>query len=107
MIKNSKNLPSKIKINHRHVGAGELVFFVADIGANHNGDYYLAKKHIEQAAKCGADAVKLQKRVGEEVAAKELLDREQTKDQIFGKTYREYREHLELDLETYKKLKQF
>ena len=103
----TQNLPSKIKIGNRYVGEGEPVYFIAEIGNNHNGDYYLAKKHIEAAAQSGADAVKFQKRYVTDVFAKELLEREQTKDQVFGKTYREYREHLELGIEDYQKLKTF
>lgn len=35
-------------------------FVIAEIGANHNGDMDLAKKMIDSAKKCGADAVKFQ-----------------------------------------------
>lgn len=106
MINLPQDLPSKIKIGNRLVGKGEPAFLIADIGANHNGDYFLARRSIERAAEAGADAVKLQKRFISEVATKELLDREQTKDQVFGKTYKEYRLHLELNEEEYRKLKE-
>ena len=36
------------------------VFIVAEIGCNHNGDKKLAKKLVEEAKKCGVDAVKFQ-----------------------------------------------
>ncbi len=36
------------------------VFIIAEIGCNHNGDKCLAKKMIEEAVKCGVDAVKFQ-----------------------------------------------
>lgn len=36
------------------------VFIVAEIGCNHNGDINLAKKMVEEAKKCGVDAVKFQ-----------------------------------------------
>ena len=35
---------------------------IAEIGCNHKGDFEIAKKMIETAAKCGADYVKFQKR---------------------------------------------
>ena len=38
------------------------VFIIAEIGINHNGDIELAKELITSAKKCGADAVKFQKR---------------------------------------------
>ncbi len=36
------------------------IFIVAEIGCNHNGDKTLAKKMVEEAWKCGVDAVKFQ-----------------------------------------------
>ena len=36
------------------------VFIVAEIGCNHNGNPELAKKMVEEAKKCGVDAVKFQ-----------------------------------------------
>lgn len=36
------------------------VFIVAEIGCNHNGDKNIAKKMINEAKKCGVDAVKFQ-----------------------------------------------
>lgn len=106
MLKHQK-LPSKVKVGNGYIGHGQPVFFVAEIGNNHNGDYYLAKRTIEKAAGIGAQAVKFQKRFINETFAKELINKPQTKDQIFGKTYGEYRQALEFDLEAFKKLKEF
>ena len=36
------------------------VYFIAEIGVNHNGNLALAKKMISAAKKSGADAVKFQ-----------------------------------------------
>lgn len=36
------------------------VFIVAEIGCNHNGDYQLAKRMVDEAKKAGVDAVKFQ-----------------------------------------------
>ena len=102
-----KNLPNRIKIGNKYIGEGEPTYFIAEIGNNHNGDFYLAKKTIEAAVKAGADAVKLQKRFIDEVFAKELQDKPQTKDQIFGKTYGEYRQALELNMDEFVKLKKY
>ncbi len=44
----------------RHAGIGQPVFIIAEIGASHQGNESLAEKLIEEAAQCGADAVKLQ-----------------------------------------------
>jgi N,N'-diacetyllegionaminate synthase len=44
----------------RRIGAGEPVFIVAEAGVNHNGDAALARRLVDAAAECGADAVKFQ-----------------------------------------------
>jgi sialic acid synthase SpsE len=105
MKKSKKRLPSRVKVGNQYVGEGEPVFFIAEIGNNHNGDYYLAKRSIEEAVRAGADAVKFQKRFVDDMLAKELSEKPQTKDQVYGKTYGEYRKKLELDLESFIKLK--
>ena len=38
----------------------DRAFIIAEIGSNHNNDLKLAKKMINEAKKCGADAVKFQ-----------------------------------------------
>ena len=38
------------------------IFFIAEIGINHNGDLEIAKKLIDGAKEAGFDAVKFQKR---------------------------------------------
>ena len=49
-----------IKIGDKSIGKGNPCFIVAEIGINHNGDIELAKKMIDSAIECGADAVKFQ-----------------------------------------------
>jgi N-acetylneuraminate synthase len=49
-----------ITINDRRVGAGEPPYVVAEMSANHNGDYDRAVRIVEAAAEAGADAIKLQ-----------------------------------------------
>jgi sialic acid synthase SpsE len=88
------------------VGEGCPPYFIAEIGNNHNGDFFLAKRSIEEAAKAGAHAVKFQKRSIADTFAKELRDKPQTKEEIRGKTYGEYRAGLELSLEDFKRLKE-
>ena len=101
------DLPHKVKIGNKWVGEGEPAYFIAEIGNNHNGDFYLAKRTIDEAVKAGADAVKFQKRFVDETFAKELLEKPQTKDQIYGTTYGEYRKALELGKEEFIKLKAY
>jgi sialic acid synthase SpsE len=56
---------------HRTVGPGHPVYFVADIGANHDGDLSRARMLIERAAQAGADAVKFQHFRAETLASRE------------------------------------
>ncbi|MDX2175701.1 MAG: pseudaminic acid synthase [Candidatus Sumerlaeia bacterium] len=48
------------EIAGRRIGPGEPAFIIAELSANHNGSLEHACLVIEEAARCGADAVKLQ-----------------------------------------------
>lgn len=47
-------------VGDRKIGPNQPVYFIADIGANHDGDLYRAYKLIELAKESGADAAKFQ-----------------------------------------------
>ena len=49
-----------LNLNGRLIGPGQPPYFIADIGANHNGDMDLCMKLIDSAKSCGVDAVKFQ-----------------------------------------------
>ncbi len=49
-----------IEINGRRIGPDYKPYIIAELSANHNGDINNALKTIEEAAKCGADAIKIQ-----------------------------------------------
>lgn len=49
-----------ITIDRHSIGQGSSVFIIAELSANHNQDFNLAKKAIKLAKEAGADAVKLQ-----------------------------------------------
>ena len=48
------------KIKNRFVGDKKKVFIIAEIGINHDGNLKKCLKMINQAAKAGADSVKIQ-----------------------------------------------
>ncbi|MDC9611983.1 N-acetylneuraminate synthase family protein, partial [Pseudoalteromonas sp. GABNS16H] len=50
----------KITIAGRKISRDEPPYIIAELSANHNGKLETALKIIEEAAKAGADAVKLQ-----------------------------------------------
>lgn len=56
-----------IDIGGRMVGPGEPCFIIAEAGINHNGDLGLAKELVDAAKDSGADAVKFQTFIAEEV----------------------------------------
>lgn len=71
----------KIQINKiKQVFNYSEPYIIAEIGANHNGDIELAKKIIDSAKVCGADAVKFQSWTPKSLIAKEEYDRNQSYD---------------------------
>jgi N-acetylneuraminate synthase len=50
----------RINVGSKWIGTDEPTYFVADIAANHDGDFERAKQLIALAAEAGADAVKFQ-----------------------------------------------
>lgn len=76
-----------------------MVFVIAEIGINHNGDINIAKKLIDMAKECGCDAVKFQKRTIEKVYSKEVLD--SPRESTWGKTTREQKLGLEFEKEEF------
>ena len=97
----------RIKIAGRQVGDGCPCFVIAEIGQNHNGQLNLAKKLIDMAARCKADAVKFQKREISWELTKEAYDRTYDGPNSFGETYGVHREYLELDEAQHRELKEY
>ena len=77
-----------------------MVFIVAEIGINHNGDIKIAKKLIDIAVSAGCDAVKFQKRNVGKVYSKELLD--QPRESPWGTSQRDQKLGLEFSEKDYK-----
>ncbi|MGH3608519.1 MAG: N-acetylneuraminate synthase family protein [Pseudonocardiaceae bacterium] len=59
-----------MQLGKRVIGAGEPVYVIAEIGANHNRDFDVAKRLIDTAAAAGADAVKFQTYSGDRIYSK-------------------------------------
>ena len=53
-------MTAHIEIGRRRVGAGEPVYCIAEVSANHNQDFETAVRIVKAAKDAGADAVKLQ-----------------------------------------------
>ena len=61
-------MPS-LRLTDRTIGDGAPVFVVAEVGVNHNGDLDTAHKLVDAATEAGADAVKFQTFVTDEIVA--------------------------------------
>jgi len=98
---------ARVKFAGRQVGDGCPCFVIAEIGQNHNGQINLAKKLIDMAARCNADAVKFQKREISWELTKEAYDRPYEGPNSFGQTYGIHREYLELDESQHRELRDY
>lgn len=91
-----------IEVGGQTIGDSQPVYFVAEAGVNHNGSPELARKLVDIAEECSADAVKFQKRTVRDILISEALERPYLTPTSLGATYGEHREKLELsDAEYY------
>ena len=81
------------------------IYIISEIGINHNGDIELAKRMILESKKCGANAVKFQKRDLNIVYTSEQLS--ELRDSPWGKTQKDQKEALEFDDEDYRVIDEF
>ena len=97
----------EIKLSNCVISENNYPFIIAEIGNNHNGDMAIAKKLIDEAQKCGVNAVKFQTKDIETAFPQELLNKNYEGPNSFGKTYREHKQVLELTLDQLKELKEY
>ena len=81
------------------------IFFIAEIGINHNGDISIAKKLIDSSKEAGFDAVKFQKRTIEKVYSKNYLD--SSRQSPWGTTQREQKKGLEFEFKEYQEINEY
>lgn len=84
---------------------GNMVFVIAEIGINHNGDVETAKKLIKAAKDAGCNAVKFQKRTVDVVyTEKELVA---LRNNPFGPTNGDLKRGLEFSKEAYSEIDRY
>lgn len=83
----------------RSIGRQHPCFIVAEAGNNHQGNCDMALEMVREAARCGADAIKFQKRHTESLLTAEGRAAPYNGANSFGRTYGEHREALELSIE--------
>ena len=101
------SMVKEIKLSNCIISENNYPFIIAEIGNNHNGDITIAKKLIDEAQKCGVNAVKFQTKDIETAFPQELLNKNYEGPNSFGKTYREHKQVLELSLNQLKELKEY
>ena len=83
-----------VPVGNKHIGVGQPVYVIAEIGINHNGDIEIAKQLMDVAVEAGCDAVKFQKRTPEICVPEE--QKNIPRDTPWGMmTYFEYKERIE------------
>jgi sialic acid synthase len=78
---------------------------IAEIGHNHQGSLENAKELFAEAARCGANAVKLQKRDNASLYTREFFNKPYENENSYGPTYGLHREALEFGRAEYEELK--
>jgi N-acetylneuraminate synthase len=81
------------------------IFFIAELGINHNGQLDIAKQLIRVAREAGCDAIKLQKRTIDLVYSQEQLG--QPLQSPWGTTRREQKLGLEFGQKEYEEIDRF
>ncbi len=83
----------------------EKIFFIAEIGINHNGDLEITKKLIDASCDAGFNAVKFQKRDINLVYSQDLLD--SSRESPWGSTQRQQKEGLEFGINEYNEIDKY
>lgn len=84
-----------MKIGRQTIGHDQPCYVIAEIGINHNGCLDTALRMISEAAFCGVQAVKFQKRTIDVVYTPEELSR--PRESIYGATNGDLKRGLEFD----------
>jgi sialic acid synthase len=87
------------------VVGGDECFVVAEVGHNHQGSVEQAKRLFAEAKRCGANAIKLQKRDNRTLYTRDYYGKPYENENSFGATYGEHREALEFGRDEYLELK--
>ena len=102
---NNKKM-NKIKLGRKAISDEDPIFFIAEIGINHNGSLENAKKLIDMAVMLGADAVKFQKRTPEICVPEH--QRNIPRETPWGTmSYFDYKKMIEFEEEEYKEIDRY
>jgi sialic acid synthase len=94
----------RLVIDGVEIGDDQPCYVIAEIGHNHQGELEQAKRLVDAARDCGANAVKLQKRSNRALYTREFYEQPYDNELSFGRTYGQHREALELGADDYREL---
>jgi N-acetylneuraminate synthase/sialic acid synthase len=100
-------VPRELTIDGVRIADDTDCWVIAEIGHNHQGDVQQAKDLFAEAARCGANAVKLQKRDNASLYTREMFNRPYENENSYGPTYGLHREALEFGRSEYQELKAY
>jgi len=83
------------------------LYFIAELGQNHQGDINIAKKMVDALVGTGVRAIKTAKRDIDTCLTEEQKNMIYDNEHSFGRTYYEHRKALELSLEQFHELKNY
>jgi sialic acid synthase len=99
--------PRELTIDGVRIADDTDCWVIAEIGHNHQGSVDQAKELFAEAARCGASAVKLQKRDNPGLYTREAFNRPYENENSYGPTYGLHREALEFGRAEYQELKAY
>jgi N-acetylneuraminate synthase/sialic acid synthase len=99
--------PRELTIDGVRIADDTDAWVIAEIGHNHQGSLENAKELFAEAARCGAHAVKLQKRDNQSLYTREFFNKPYENENSYGPTYGLHREALEFDRVQYQELKAY
>ena len=94
-----------VKVGKHQIDNNSPIFFIAEIGINHNGDLGIAKKLIDESVKAGCQAVKFQKRTVDVVYTPEELAT--PRENPFGDLNGDLKHGLEFDFDSYTEIDKY
>ncbi len=100
-------MPRELTIDGVRIADDTDCWVIAEIGHNHQGSIENAKELFAEASRCGANAVKLQKRDNRSLYTREFFNKAYENENSYGPTYGLHREALEFDRAQYQELKSY
>jgi len=101
----SQQAKRSVEIAGVTISDADECYVIAEIGHNHQGSLERAIELVTEAKRCGAHAVKLQKRNNRGLYTREAYERPYENENSYGSTYGAHREALEFGLAEYQELK--